>query len=63
MDQIAAAINKKAFNRSTVTYEKMEQKKQAHINKLKRQNPEHLMNVPLAPQDEGIGWKIWKYIL
>ncbi len=62
VDQIAATINKEAFNRSTVTYEKMEQKKQAHINKLKRQNPEHLMNVP-DPKEEGIGWKVWKYIL
>lgn len=63
VDQIAATINKKAFNRSTVTYEKMEQKKQADINKLKRQNPEHLMNVPVGPQEEKIGWKVWKYIL
>ncbi len=63
VDRIAATINKKAFNRSTVTYEKMGQEKQAHINKLKRQNPEHLMNAPVDPEDEGVGWKLWKYIL
>jgi len=62
VDQIAATINKDIFNRSTVTYEKMEQEKQAYINKLKRQNPEHLMNIPPGQQDEGPGWKLWEYI-
>ncbi len=62
VDRIAATINKKAFNRSTVTSEKMEQEKQAHINKLKRQNPEHLMKAPQAPQDQGPGWKVWEYL-
>jgi hypothetical protein len=62
VDQIAATINKEAFNRSTVTYEQMERKKQAYINKLKRQNPEHLMKVPAGQQDQGPGWKVWKYL-
>lgn len=62
VDRIAATINKEAFNRSTVTYEQMEQEKQANINKLKRQNPEHLMKVPAVQQDKGPGWKVWKYI-
>jgi len=62
VDQIAATINKKAFNRSTVTYEKMERKKQVYINKLKRQNPENLMKVPAAQQDQGPGWKVLEYL-
>jgi TolB-like protein len=62
VDQIAATINKKAFDRSTVTYEQMEQEKQANITRLKRQNPEHLMKVPAGPQDQGPGWKVWEYL-
>lgn len=63
VDRIAATINKKVFERSTVAYEKMEQEKQAYINDLKRRNPEHLMNVPAGWQEEkSPGWKIWKYL-
>jgi L-aminopeptidase/D-esterase-like protein len=62
VDRIAATINKEAFNRSTVTYEQMEREKQAYINKLKRQNPEHLMKVPASQQDQGPGWKVWEYL-
>ncbi len=63
VDRIAATINQKVFNRSTVTYEKMEQEKQAYITDLKRRNPEHLMNVPAGWQEEkSPGWKIWKYL-
>jgi TolB-like protein len=61
VDRIAATINHEAFNRSTVTHERMEREKQAHLNKLKRQNPEHLMNVP-NQKDEGPGWKVWEYL-
>jgi TolB-like protein len=63
VDRIAATINKKVFQRSTVTYTQMELEKQAHINDLKRQNPEHLMNIPEGSQkQEDPGWKIWKYL-
>ena len=62
VDRISATINKEAFNRSTVTYDQMEREKQAYINKLKRQNPEHLMKVPAGQQDQGPGWKVWKYL-
>lgn len=63
VDRIAATINNKVFHRSTVTYEKMEQEKQAHINELKRRNPEHMMNRPGGWQkNESPGWKIWKYL-
>ncbi|MCP3942246.1 MAG: hypothetical protein GY710_12270 [Desulfobacteraceae bacterium] len=63
VDRIAATINKKVFDRSTLTYEKIEGERQAHINKLKRQNPENLMNIPRYQKPESPGWKIWKYIL
>lgn len=63
VDRIAATINKEAFDRATVTLERMEREKQAHMNQLKRQNPEHLMNVPAGQQQKkGPGWKIWEYI-
>jgi len=62
VDRIAATINKEAFDRSTVAYDRMEQEKQAHINEMKRKNPEYLMTVPAGQQDKGPGWKIWKYI-
>jgi len=62
VDRIAATINKDVFDRSTVTYEKMEQEKQAYLKKLKRQNPEYLMTVPQGQQDDGPGWKLWEYI-
>jgi TolB-like protein len=62
VDRIAATINKEAFNRSTLTLERMEREKQAHINQLKRQNPERLMNVTPGQQESGPGWKLWEYI-
>lgn len=63
VDRIAASINQKVFNRSTVTWEKMEQERQKLINDYKRKNPEHLMQVPAGwkPQ-EKVGWKVWKYL-
>lgn len=63
VDCIAAAINYKIFNRTTVTWEQMEQEKQKKLNELKNQNPENLM--PVAPawqQEEKVGWKVWKYL-
>ena len=62
VDRIAATINKEAFNRATVTLERMEREKQAHINQLKRQNPERLMNVPAGQAESGPGWRLWEYI-
>lgn len=62
VDRIAATINKDVFNRSTLTYDRMEQEKKAYLNKLKRQNPEHLMTVPQGQKDEGPGWKLWEYL-
>lgn len=62
IDRIAAFINQEAFNRSTLTWEKMKQEKIARQNKLRRQNPEHLMNLPKEPEEESPGWKVWKYL-
>lgn len=61
--EVAAGINKQVFDRSTITWEKMEQKRQARINELKRKNPEYLMQNPQwQKQDDSPGWKIWKYL-
>jgi len=63
VDRIAAAINHKVFNRTTVTWEQMEQEKQKKLNELKNQNPENLMQVPTGWQrEEKVGWKVWKYL-
>ncbi len=63
VDRIAATINQRVFDRSTVTWEMMEQEKQKRLNDYKRKNPEHLMNVPAGWQpEEKVGWKVWKYL-
>ena len=64
VDRIAASINHKVFQRSTVTWEQMEQEKQKQINDEKHQNPEKLMQQLPADwqQEEKIGWKVWKYL-
>lgn len=63
VDRIAAAINHKVFNRTTVTWEQMEQEKQKKRNKLKNQNPENLMQQSTDWQrEEKVGWKVWKYL-
>ncbi len=56
-------LTRKSSVEPLLTYEKIEQEKQAHINEMKRKNPEHLMNIPGGWQkDESPGWKIWKYL-
>jgi len=63
VDRIAAAINHKVFDRTTVTWEQMEQEKQKKLNELKNQNPENLMQRPTGwQQEEKVGWKVWKYL-
>ncbi len=63
VDRIAATINQRVFERSTVTWEMMEQEKQKRLNDYKRKNPEHMMNLPPGWQpEEKIGWKVWKYL-
>ena len=63
IDRLAATINQKVFNRATLTWDKIEQERQANIEKLKRRNPEDMMQNPDWQQTkESYGWKIWKYL-
>ena len=62
-DHIAALINKKVFDRTTVSWKKMDAEKQEYINRLKRQNPENLIRSRQNEEDEeSYGWQIWKYL-
>jgi TolB-like protein len=62
-DRIAARINKKVFERATASWKNIEKEKQEYINKLKRQNPEHLIpNRQWDNTEESPGWKIWKHL-
>ncbi len=62
-DRIAATINKKIFDRVTVSWKRMEMEKQEYINKLKRQNPEYLIkNRRFEKSEDSYGWKIWKHL-
>ncbi|WP_457553006.1 hypothetical protein [Desulfobacula sp.] len=63
VNRIAASINKKVFERSTMTWEKMEQEKQAYLAEQKRKNPEYMMKTPgWQNTEKSPGWKIWKYL-
>lgn len=63
VDRIAALINQKVFDRATLTWDKIEQERQANVEKLKRQNPERMMQNPdWQNTRESYGWKIWKYL-
>ncbi|MCG8567216.1 MAG: hypothetical protein MI747_19255 [Desulfobacterales bacterium] len=60
IDRLAASINQKVFKRTTYTWEKMEAEKKADIDRLKRQNPEHLMRRPNpAQKEDSTLWQIW----
>ncbi len=62
-DRIAAMINKMVFERTTVSWEKMEKDKQVYINEQKRRNPEYMMQTPQWQETEqSPGWKIWNYL-
>lgn len=65
VDRIAAMINKKVFDRETVTWNKIEKENQALIDQHKRRNPEYMLQQLPSWQHEKkekVGWKIWKYI-
>ncbi|WP_022667951.1 hypothetical protein [Desulfospira joergensenii] len=63
VDRIAATINQKVFQRDTLTWDKIEQERQANIEKMKRKNPEYMMQNPNWQETkESYGWKIWKYL-
>lgn len=63
LNAIAARINKKIFDRTTVAYKKLEQK-DSSTQQLQRMNPEDLLNY-LGDQpehEEDIPfWKFWKF--
>lgn len=58
-DVIAAKINKKIFDRTTVSYEKFEKEKIISEEELKRMNPERMMPVLQTGDDENKPW--WKF--
>ncbi|MCK5695028.1 MAG: hypothetical protein KAH62_00205 [Desulfobacula sp.] len=63
VNRITTTINKKVFDRTTRTWEKMEQEKQANIREQKRKNPEYMMKSPeWKDTNQSPGWKIWKYL-
>ena len=53
IDRIAAEINQKIFKRSTYTWEQMQAEKKADLERIKRQNPEHLMRRPEPGEQKG----------
>lgn len=62
-NRIAATINKKIFDRSTLAWEKMEREQKADIQKQRRKNPEYMMRTPgWQDAEKSPGWKIWKYL-
>ena len=63
VDRVAAVINHKVFDRATLTWDKIEQERQANNEKNKRKNPEYMMQNPEWQETkESYGWKIWKYL-
>ena len=62
-NRIAARINKKIFDRSTMAWEKMDQEKKADVKEQQRKNPEYMLQNPKWQDTEkSPGWKIWKYL-
>ncbi|MBU0462147.1 MAG: hypothetical protein KKD21_13800 [Proteobacteria bacterium] len=62
-NRIAASINKKIFDRSTMAWEKMDQEKKADVQEQQRKNPEYMLRNPKWQDTEkSPGWKIWKYL-
>jgi len=62
-NRIAATINKKVFDRSTLAWEKMAQEQKADLQRQIRKNPEYMMKTPgWQDAEKSPGWKIWKYI-
>ena len=61
-NRIAASINKKIFDRSTMAWEKMDQEQKADVQEQQRKNPEYMMQNPQwQDAEKSPGWKIWKY--
>ena len=59
VDIVAAKINKKIFNRTTVSYEKFKKEKIITEEELKRMNPERMMPIHQTGDKAKPWWKIW----
>ena len=60
IDIAAAKINKKIFDRTTISYEKFKKEKIITEEDLRRMNPERMMPVhPIGENEEKPWWKIW----
>jgi enolase len=58
-DIIAAKINKKIFDRTTLAYEKFEKDKTINAQDLQRMNPERMMPGINQGKETKPWWKIW----
>ncbi len=59
VDIVAAKINKKIFDRTTVSYEKYKNEKIITEEDLRRMNPERMMPVQEPKERKKPWWKIW----
>ncbi len=59
VDIVAAKINKKIFDRTTVSYEKYKNEKIITEEDLRRMNPERMMPVQEQKERKKPWWKIW----
>jgi len=59
VDIVAAKINKKIFDRTTVSYDKYKNEKIITEEELRRMNPERMMPVREAGERKKPWWKIW----
>ena len=59
VDIVAAKINKKIFDRTTVSYEKFKNEKIITEEDLRRMNPERMMPAPDTRERKKPWWKIW----
>ena len=58
IDMISAKINKKVFDRTTTTFERMEKEQIITEEELKRMHPEQMMPINLGETDTP-WWKFW----
>ena len=59
VDIVAAKINKKIFDRTTVSYDKYKNEKIITEEELRRMNPERMMPVQEQKERKKPWWKIW----
>ncbi|WP_300461675.1 hypothetical protein [Desulfobacula sp.] len=59
VDIMSAKINKKVFDRTTLSYEKFEREHIITQEQLRRINPERMMPLPAMDEEAKPWWKIW----